>query len=812
MLGHACLLARKGYTPVSVDLGWDNNKKKLSFPYKAWQTATPCTPDSHPMVSDSYNGLVLVTGQASDLVVIDTDRAKAGVDAADGLEHFREVVSRRGPLPDNTVVAATGSGGRHYLFSYSKSVAAGLRPDVPGRSMLTIDGVRATIDSRINNNCIICPPTTYSSPHGQLSYRWLTDLSDSKDLPALPLWLIDDLNAPQTKRPRALDGERDQAKRICTALDARCDQFRSCTPLLRKAGFREPRLTRTKADGFDFVADRTCVCPLCQNHHDTSEWYSIFVCDGLYQVRGYSSRCREQLLGLDNQPQLRKVFLNPQSDGPYCEIFASRFQIGRHEQPIIWTGQRWLQFGGHGWKPVEAVVVRAGLISVTQEKLAKALKQMEAEADIARDKGASETALARYKAIVKGIGYVGRGGNQRNILDCLKMLLFKNVGEEPTGIPGKVMLDGNPYLLGCDNGVIDLKTCTLRPGRPEDWLCKSVRYDFQPTEEGRAFVERTMSQTFPVDEERAFMQRYAGYCLLGCHPEKRYMMITDLPGKRSGNNGKTTLNSGLRHALGPDYACTGIDATLYADGGMRDENSCTPGRMHYRGLRLATFEELDAKKRLDTTRLKNLHGGGAVETGRDAYGKSVESFDWTAKFLISFNIANLPAINFEDHVHMGRMLVMRCRSKFLPADQLTGEPNTFEEIPGFGDQLKEHRSALLAWALEGLGDFWVKRLENVPPIMHVWKRELTGSQDLVKVWIRERLLHTGDANHFVKRADLYQDYKAFTEEERDKKHALGKQRFFHKLLLEMGEECHKDQLKRDGVNHTSCFVHWTMVG
>ena len=586
-----------------------------------------------------------------------------------------------------------------------------------------------------------------------------------------------------------------------------------CQPLLHGAGFKETRLTRTKTDGFDFVADRSCCCPLCSFTHDSQEWFSIRLCEGCFEVKSYSSRCRSKLLGLETQNQLQNIFLTPACDEVYVAVFAAHFALGKHDQPVIWTGQRWLQFQGHLWKPIEGAAVRSMMMNMCvllMDRLARLLKYSEADADLQGDSAASTRAKDRYKSILKGIAYIKRGGNQRNVIDCLKCSLFLNVGEEPTGIRGKVELDSNPDLLGCENGVLDLTTGELRDGRPEDWISKSVGYAFEPTAEGAEFIETTMRQTFPVDEEREFIQRYAGYCLLGKHPEKHYLLITDSAGKRSGSNGKSTINTGLRYALGPDYACTGIAASLYTSDQNKDENACTPGRMMYRGMRLATWEELDDKRKLDTTRLKNLHGGRAMEVARDAYGKTVEQFEWTAKFLITANISQIPDLNFADHVHLGRLLVMRCRSKFLPEADYKGEPDTHLQIPDFADRLKQHRSDIMAWALAGLANYRTKRLQ-VPPIMNAWKAELNGSQDLVKAWVGDTLEHTGDQNDFVKRSELYQDYRSAIEEERDKRKALGKTKFFHKLLLELGEDCFREQLKRQNAKYNGVFLGWRRV-
>lgn len=651
----AVKLGGLGYVTVGLTITWNSERKKkeLRFASAGWQLAGLSTATDHPFVSASHNGLAIVTGKASNVLAIDADRLKPGEDSelADGLELLKRLEAEKG-LPNDVVVAETGSGGRHYLFNYSKSIANGLRENVVGSSKLSLGDIRATVDSRINGNCLICCPSSYSTPEGTRSYRWLNGYPPaSSELPAAPSWLIQDLNSTRVRpHPTGLPLSLSKPKRERTTDDTlivRDSSFGTCQPLLHNIGFRDTRLTRLKPDGFDFVADRSCCCPLCSLQHDSQEWFSIRLCEGCFEVRSYSTRCRSKLLGLEGQKQLLDIFLTPACDEPYVAIFASHFGLGKNDTPVIWTGQRWLQYQGHLWKPIEVLAVRALLVDMCvrlMDRLARLQRSMETDADLLKDEGAAGRAKERYRALLKGISYIKRGGNQRNMMDCLKASLFLNVGEDPSGIVGRYEMDSDPYLLGCENGVIDLKTCRLRDGRPDDWMSKSIGYAYNPSETGRSFVEDSMQKTFPVAEEREFVQRYAGYCLLGKHPEKKYMLVTDMAGRKSGSNGKTTVNQGLRHALG-EYACQGIAETLYTDGSTRNENSCTPGRMHYRGKRLATYEELDPKKKFDTTRLKNLHGGCATETARDAYGRSVEEFPWTAKFLISFNISELPDVS-----------------------------------------------------------------------------------------------------------------------------------------------------------------------
>ncbi|RYY12495.1 MAG: hypothetical protein EON55_12155, partial [Alphaproteobacteria bacterium] len=250
---------------------------------------------------------------------------------------MRRLFSEKG-LPAGALLACSASGGTHYLFNYRRSIAAGLKEDVPGRSKLVVDGVRASVDSRINNNCLVVAPTGYAVP-GEAEarrYRWLTEVPPAADLPPAPRWLIENLNHNTPQKPRHSPPAVVQD-----------DNFLACRPLLHEAGFRNCRRTRWKADGFDFVADRACQCPCCLLHHDSNEWYSIQLCEGLFEVRSYSSRCRSKLLGLSKHRMLQNLLFTPATDEVYVDIFANHFRVGKHGSPIIWTGARWLQFGPH---------------------------------------------------------------------------------------------------------------------------------------------------------------------------------------------------------------------------------------------------------------------------------------------------------------------------------------------------------------------------------------------------------------------------------------------------------------------------------
>ena len=83
--------------------------------------------------------------------------------------------------------------------------------------------------------------------------------------------------------------------------------------------------------------------------------------------------------------------------------------------------------------------------------------------------------------------------------------------------------DADPYLIGCDNCVIDLSgdTYVVREPRLEDYVTLSTGYDFPDELPGgeRDSLATMMEQIYPVAEEREIVQRFLGYSLLGNHPQ-----------------------------------------------------------------------------------------------------------------------------------------------------------------------------------------------------------------------------------------------------------------------------------------------------
>lgn len=151
-------------------MSWRDYQKKRATPdeVRAWFAEWPSA------------NVGIVTGQISNLIVLDIDRAHRGEESLSDLE------SRHGPLPA-TVTALSGGGGRHFYF------AAPAEP-TPLRSRVAI---APGIDVRAEGGMVVAPPSHHSSGG---RYRWIIAPDEVEALAGMPRWLISWIRNPEIHR------------------------------------------------------------------------------------------------------------------------------------------------------------------------------------------------------------------------------------------------------------------------------------------------------------------------------------------------------------------------------------------------------------------------------------------------------------------------------------------------------------------------------------------------------------------------------------------------------------------------------------
>lgn len=199
-------------------------------------------------------------------------------------------------------------------------------------------------------------------------------------------------------------------------------------------------------------------------------------------------------------------------------------------------------------------------------------------------------------------------------------------------------LEHHPELLNVQNGVIDLHTGKLYPHDPKYYFTRQAPVIYVPGCHNPD-VDKFLRDIQPLDENRAALIDFLGYCLTGETNLEKFAFFFG-----TGRNGKGTLTLTMQRLLG-DYAVEIPAEFLMAGRQPRDPNSPSPVEASLCHARFAVANEIELGRQINAALLKNLSGGDKL-TFRPPYAARNVTVDATAKILLSGNYEpNLPDAN-----------------------------------------------------------------------------------------------------------------------------------------------------------------------
>jgi putative DNA primase/helicase len=156
-------------------------------------------------------------------------------------------------------------------------------------------------------------------------------------------------------------------------------------------------------------------------------------------------------------------------------------------------------------------------------------------------------------------------------------------------------LDADPYLLGVQNGVVDLRTVTFRVASRDDYVTKRAGVAFD-VHAGCPNWTTYLNKIFDNDAELiSYLQRACGYILTGLTGEEVVFILWG-----DGGRGKSTFREVIFSLMG-DYAI-GADAGLLIT--SRRPGGATPDLVRLHGCRLVTINETEENDQLNEARVK----------------------------------------------------------------------------------------------------------------------------------------------------------------------------------------------------------------
>jgi P4 family phage/plasmid primase-like protien len=422
---------------------------------------------------------------------------------------------------------------------------------------------------------------------------------------------------------------------------------------------------------------------------------------------------------------------------------------------LVWTGKKWeVDENGRVVRLAKRVV--DDLYSEAREVQGRSLAAIDAYQKLPEDAPAREReAIKKQKEQINELSDALMSWAHKS-QTAQKIAAMLNLAE--SDLPARVEdFDSDPWLINCDNGVLDLRTGELLPHNPGQRITKIAGAAYDP---GAAcplwlrFLDRVFDHKPELIE---YIRRAVGYSLTGKTTEQCLLFLHG-----TGKNGKTVFSETIAGLLG-DYARKTPTDTLMSRG--YDEK--IPNDLaRLPGARVVLAAELAEGKRLNESLVKDLTGGDRIT----ARFLRKEYFEFTPTFKIWMYGNHKPAIRGTDEGIWRRV-------RLIPFS-VTIPDN--EQDPNLTEKLKAELPGILAWAVSGCMAWQQGGLKAPAPVTKA-TNEYRAEQDLLAAFL-ETCCMIGPEYQVIA-GELYTAYKAWAVENGESEKS---QRWLSGALMERG--------------------------
>jgi putative DNA primase/helicase len=296
--------------------------------------------------------------------------------------------------------------------------------------------------------------------------------------------------------------------------------------------------------------------------------------------------------------------------------------------------------------------------------------------------------------------------------------------------------DREPFLLGTQNGVVELRTGEVRAALPEERITMRVRAPYN-AEEKCSLWEQVINEVFPNDPALvAYVQRALGYAITADCREECFFVTWG-----EGANGKGTVINTVAYVLG-EYA----DDVPFSTLARQDRNNIPADIAKLVGKRFVTAPESGETTHLNEARIKALTGRDPI-TARLLH-KNFFTFQPVAKFWLSTNTK--PMVRDDSDGFWRRVHLIPFTQSFVGRADKTLKDRLREEAPG-----------ILSWLVRG-AMAWLRDGLNPPDVVLAATDEYRRENEPLTPFIDERCL-IGDG-YRVQASQLYKAYQQWCED------------------------------------------------
>jgi P4 family phage/plasmid primase-like protien len=484
----------------------------------------------------------------------------------------------------------------------------------------------------------------------------------------------------------------------------------------------------------------------------------------------------------DNPKRYREIMNNSFVDFVEREVDATHTHIARLMKRMYENNYcaavdskkvDWYEFTGNCWKKLaQGIELRNKMTTEVAEIIIEARRTIREKLQNAKtDQNFIDSRMKKMLKIEQSL-YTS-GFKDSVMKDCIGLFYEEEFYQK---------LNSNQYLLGFNNGIIDLHAVrttddgnseyyvNFRKAEPTDFVtfmagryptknCEAIDYiEYNPKDPEQIPIHNEiddfMSKVFPRPELRKYMWRKLASCLEGANKEQTYETWIGV-----GGNGKSKLVDLMCMAMG-DYTSS-LQSTAMTRK-RPDAGAANPDIMAIRNKRFIYMAEPDDREPLNTSRMKQFTGEDDVEA-RGLFEDQTK-FKITGKIFMLCNA--FPAINTMDRGTWRRVRAVPFESKFVDpnVEDINPSSNVYPRDNQLDAKMKRWRTLFMSRLVHIYKtEYLPYGLGAVPAIVTQESNKYQESFDSVAKFMNSRIREIAKGGYESNIKDIFRVYKNWYE-------------------------------------------------
>lgn len=346
--------------------------------------------------------------------------------------------------------------------------------------------------------------------------------------------------------------------------------------------------------------------------------------------------------------------------------------------------------------------------------------------------------------------------------ETLRALREDIPGSVRTTLPARVGKgDSHPWLLGTRQGVLDLRTGTLRPGQPPDHPRTTIPTAWKSLDEPAPRFEQFLRDLFGGREEAereeliAFLQRVLGYGITGNVHERVFLMLY---GAQENHSAEIVMQL-LEHVLGKLVGAL--------PGNLLASNAFSASSLQ--GKRIVWAREPNSEACLPVEQIKLLTAGETLTT-RQLYSREQH---FTPTHLLILLTSLSPENRLMDNVFRERLCLLALNSPATDSQAAADERQADSTLKA---ALEAEASGILAWLVRGTRE-WMRLGLAIPASARQTAPQHLHPQSSVQDFIHQCCVLEAEAR--TSAHQLYKRYKHWASQQH--RTPLSNKQFGHAL-------------------------------